>query len=132
MCRSRSLCSIRKAHRSPLRRAFLSDGYMGVLSVLYHIFYFCLLHRFFEFVSGFYDFSLHQSEKHQAHAVNNSGHCSVYYDRTRYNEHFGRKTGYKSLCLCQDKDTRKFCPILLVFCSLRFLKKAVFFASLLL
>lgn len=53
------------------------------------------------------------------------------YDRARDYEHLGRRAGYEALCLCQDRDEGNFCPILLGFWLLKFLKKSAFFAKLL-
>ena len=39
--------------------------------------------------------------------------------------------GDQALCLCQDRDEGNFCPILLGFWLLKFLKKSAFFAKLL-
>ena len=41
------------------------------------------------------------------------------------------KTPHFSFCLCQDRDEGNFCPILLGFWLLKFLKKSAFFAKLL-
>lgn len=53
------------------------------------------------------------------------------YDRARDYEHLGRRACYEALCLCQDRDEGNFCPILLGFWLLKFLKKSAFFAKLL-
>ena len=51
------------------------------------------------------------------------------YDWVR--EVLGDKAGNADLCLCQDRDEGNFCPILLGFWLLKFLKKSAFFAKLL-
>ena len=60
------------------------------------------------------------------HPIDHTGADAVNQNWPGDGEHFDSQACDPSLCLCQDKDTRKFCPIFLVFCSLRFLKKAVF------
>ena len=46
-------------------------------------------------------------------------------------EDLDRRARDKALCLCQDRDEENFCPILLGFWLLKFLKKSAFFAKLL-
>ena len=52
-------------------------------------------------------------------------------DRPGHGEHLHGGAGDKSFCLCQDRDEGNFCPILLGFWLLKFLKKSAFFAKLL-
>lgn len=46
-------------------------------------------------------------------------------------EHLAGGAQDHSFCLCQDRDEGNFCPILLGFWLLKFLKKSAFFAKLL-
>ena len=64
-------------------------------------------------------------------AVDHGGQGAVDDDRPRDDEHFGRGARDEALCLCQDRDEGNFCPILLGFWLLKFLKKSAFFAKLL-
>lgn len=63
--------------------------------------------------------------------VEDAGDRSVDDDRPGDREHFRRHARHKALCLCQDRDEGNFCPILLGFWLLKFLKKSAFFAKLL-
>ena len=46
-------------------------------------------------------------------------------------EDLHRRARDEPFCLCQDRDEENFCPILLGFWLLKFLKKSAFFAKLL-
>ena len=70
-------------------------------------------------------------QQHQDHAVDRRCQCPEGDDRPGHGEHLRRHTGDESLCLCQDRDEGNFCPILLGFWLLKFLKKSAFFAKLL-
>ena len=65
------------------------------------------------------------------HAVDHACDRPVDDDRPRDGEHLDRCSGDEALCLCQDRDEENFCPILLGFWLLKFLKKSAFFAKLL-
>ena len=65
------------------------------------------------------------------HAVDHACDRPVDDDRPRDGEHLDRCSGDEALCLCQDRDEGNFCPILLGFWLLKFLKKSAFFAKLL-
>ena len=51
--------------------------------------------------------------------------------RPRDREDLDRRARDEALCLCQDRDEGNFCPILLGFWLIKFLKKSAFFAKLL-
>ena len=51
--------------------------------------------------------------------------------RPCHREQLGSGASDHTLCLCQDRDEGNFCPILLGFWLLKFLKKSAFFAKLL-
>ena len=72
-----------------------------------------------------------RAEYQQQYAVDDAGAYPVYDDRAGDDEHFGGGTEDHALCLCQDRDEENFCPILLGFWLLKFLKKSAFFAKLL-
>jgi len=75
---------------------------------------------------------LHLSpQQPQHHAVYHAGGGAEYDHRPGDQEHFGGHAGDQALCLCQDRDEGNFCPILLGFWLLKFLKKSAFFAKLL-
>ena len=67
----------------------------------------------------------------QQYAVDDTGAYPVYDDGAGDDEHFGGGAEDHALCLCQDRDEGNFCPILLGFWLLKFLKKSAFFAKLL-
>ena len=64
-------------------------------------------------------------------AVDDACRRAVDDDGPRDREHLGGHACHKALCLCQDRDEGNFCPILLGFWILKFLKKSAFFAKLL-
>ena len=70
-------------------------------------------------------------QQHQNDAVDDACKRAEDDDRPCDDEHFCRHAGDEALCLCQDRDEGNFCPILLGFWLLKFLKKSVFFAKLL-
>lgn len=70
-------------------------------------------------------------KQHQNDAVDNACKRAEDDDRPCDDEHFCRHAGDEALCLCQDRDEGNFCPILLGFWLLKFLKKSAFFAKLL-
>ena len=70
-----------------------------------------------------------QQPQHQT--VYRAGGGAEHDDRPGHGEHLHGGAGDKSLCLCQDRDEENFCPILLGFWLLKFLKKSAFFAKLL-
>ena len=71
------------------------------------------------------------SKKNQNQSINHAGADAEHQHRPGHHEQLGRRSGDESLCLCQDRDERNFCPILLGFWLLKFLKKSAFFAKLL-
>lgn len=66
------------------------------------------------------------AQRPQHHAVHHAGQCAVDDHRAGNDEHFGRHAGDKALCLCQDRDEGNYCPILLGFWLLKFLKNRLF------
>ena len=71
------------------------------------------------------------SQQHQDNAVHDARERAEHDDWPRDDEHLRRHAGDETLCLCQDRDEGNFCPILLSFWLLKFLKKSAFFAKLL-
>lgn len=70
-------------------------------------------------------------EKAEQQPVNNACAGAVHDHGAGDREHLRARAGDESLCLCQDRDEENFCPILLGFWLLKFLKKSAFFAKLL-
>ena len=70
-------------------------------------------------------------EKAEQQPVNDACAGAVNDHGTGDGEHLCARAGNKTLCLCQDRDEGNFCPILLSFWLLKFLKKSAFFAKLL-
>ena len=73
---------------------------------------------------------------HRAHyptddSIDHACRRAIYDNRSRNGEHFHPNAEHPALCLCQDRDEGNFCPILLGFWLLKFLKKSAFFAKLL-
>ena len=64
-------------------------------------------------------------------SVYHTGGGAEYDHRSGHGEHLHRRACDHALCLCQDRDEGNFCPILLGFWLLKFLKKSAFFAKLL-
>ena len=71
------------------------------------------------------------AENHEDQTVEDAGDGAVDDDGAGDDEHFRGHAGDEALCLCQDRDEGNFCPILLGFWLLKFLKKSAFFAKLL-
>ena len=67
----------------------------------------------------------------QHHPIHHTGGDAVDQHRAGHGEELGGGAGDHPLCLCQDRDEENFCPILLGFWLLKFLKKSAFFAKLL-
>lgn len=63
--------------------------------------------------------------------VDHAGADSKDQYRPGHHKELGGSAGDIALCLCQDRDEGNFCPILLGFWLLKFLKKSAFFAKLL-
>lgn len=72
-----------------------------------------------------------QSKDSQDQPVDHARADAVDDYRPRDREDLDRRARDKALCLCQDRDEGNFCPILLGFWLLKFLKKSAFFAKLL-
>lgn len=70
-----------------------------------------------------------ENDKHQP--VQDACCGAVDDDRPGDDKQLGGKAQHHTLCLCQDRDEGNFCPILLGFWLLKFLKKSAFFAKLL-
>ena len=70
-------------------------------------------------------------KKAEQQPVNHARAGAVYDHGAGDREHLCAGAGDEPFCLCQDRDEGNFCPILLGFWLLKFLKKSAFFAKLL-
>lgn len=70
-------------------------------------------------------------EKAEQQPIDNARAGAVYDHGAGDREHLCARAGDEPFCLCQDRDEGNFCPILLGFWLLKFLKKSAFFAKLL-